>query len=237
MSTKHLIPNSHPISGLQSSDSWSSRLKFPSPDIACLLRILHLSLLTSIFRWDDGAERKKVAIYKHKPTAVLQSILHWAPVAASVLLITWNAKGWIASSEMNTIVSNSLQFVAKVFELAMQASLGAIVLAIVRHHVIYTGQLPFGLFMASTKAADVSYLWSIELWGGLAATWPKKWQSKILLASLPFLVALASVVGPSGAILLIPRPVTLTQGHSLGFLMPTSRMFPSTVGDDQSNIL
>ena len=155
----------------------------------------------------------------------------------AVLLIVWNVQGWIGGSEMDTVVSNSLQFAAKVFELLMQASIAAIVLAIVRQHVIKQEGLPFGMFMAAAHTTDLSFLWSIELWGGLLGPWPSRKLTKLLLVFIPLLVALAAVVGPSGAILLIPRPVSLHKGQSLAFLLPTSLMYPNQVGIDHMSIL
>ncbi|KAJ9614326.1 hypothetical protein H2200_002462 [Cladophialophora chaetospira] len=180
-------------------------------------------------------ERTKVAIYRHRGIALLHALVHLPALTAAMLLITWNIGGHYVGS-MPAVVSTSLQFAAKIFELLMQMSLATILLEIVRRCMIFTDSLTFGGMLAASRITDISYLWSLDFWGSLTAKNRKGWRNRGLLCFVPVAVLLAALVGPSGAVLLIPRPTRYPSSAALLFTAQQEALFPIAVGVEQMSI-
>jgi hypothetical protein len=133
-------------------------------------------------------------------------LLHLPPLAAGLILMTFNIQGHFIGKISSTTLS-TLQFAAKMLEVLMQLSLGTMLLSLVRNATIDGGNLPLGFFIAPARINDLSYLWSLELWGSLTSRFRGNWRTVLLAVAAPAGVVLAAIVGPSGAVLMIPRPV------------------------------
>ena len=172
-----------------------------------IFRALGLGLLSSIRprRWSRRQAREplKIVIRQSRPVALLRSIIHLIPVGLVLWLVGLNwATYYVGSYTYDQIY---YQIGAKVLEILIQASLAAITLAFLRHELVHGKGIPFGALFFGLQVSQLSYLWSMELWGSMGSKW-LSFQKKVLLWSLTLLViALAAAAGPSSAILLIPR--------------------------------
>ena len=135
--------------------------------------------------------------------ALLHSLIHVIPVGVAMWEIIFNWNTYYAGS----IIYNQVyyQFAAKAHEVAIQASLAAIVFSYVRHEMALGQGLPFGALFSGLQVSQISYLWSMEFWGSLTSGYLpiRRRLGLLMIILLSFLLAAAS--GPSSAILLIPR--------------------------------
>ncbi|KAL8698263.1 MAG: hypothetical protein Q9201_006671 [Fulgogasparrea decipioides] len=116
------------------------------------------------------------------------------------VIINW--RGYYVGAYIDGL--SYLQFAAKLHEMAMQSSLAVIVFGYVRH-VLFSGDaLPVGALLSGLQLTQVSYLWSMELWGIASSKIPCR-QKMAVMTIIIVAVLLASTVGPSSAILLIPN--------------------------------
>jgi hypothetical protein len=167
--------------------------------------------------------------------AALNSLLHVIPlaVAGTLLGLHWS-KYWVGVSSNAT----SLQFAAKVHELLMQASLVDVLLYIIRSQAL-NGYLPLGALAGAAQAPQLSYLWSLEFFSAFFA--PSKsfgiQQRMIFILSTFALLFMTAVVGPSSAVLMIPRPgITHVQNATIGYLnISQADIFPSQI--EKANFL
>ena len=97
------------------------------------------------------------------------------------------------------------QLGAKVHEIMMQASLAAIIFSYVRYEMALGDGLPFGALFSGLQINQVSYLWSMEFWGSLSSDNIPIRRKLAMIAMITVSFILATAVGPSSAILLIPR--------------------------------
>ncbi|KAL8769681.1 MAG: hypothetical protein Q9194_005387 [Teloschistes cf. exilis] len=170
-----------------------------------IFRSLGLNLLVYVLQNLLGFgldEIPKKAFQRDRLMALLRSTIHILPftVALGEVIINW--RGYYIGANVNGL--NLLQFAAKLHEMAMQSSLAVIVFGYVRHVVFSGNALPIGALLSGLQLTQVSYLWSMELWGIVAAKIP--WRRKVAVMTLIIVaVLLASTVGPSSAILLIPN--------------------------------
>jgi hypothetical protein len=121
-----------------------------------------------------------------------------------------------------------LQFAAKFHELTMQASLVEVLLCVVRTGVI-DGNIPLGALSSATRATQLSYLWSLDFVSIFTSPALRGWRRAALLLAIPFLLVLTSLVGPSSAVLMIPRPDTpyIDQKITLYSLNSIQDIYPS----------
>lgn len=168
------------------------------------LRQVRFSLLRAPkFAWKSPIERRKIATYHSRRMAALNSLLHVIPLggALALLIFSWT-KLWIGGNENNGTV---LQFVAKLHELLMQASLVEMILYLVRAQAL-DGFIPLGALSAAAQAPQLSYLWSLDFISAITSPAFCTWRRIIFVISMMGLLLMASLVGPSGAVLMIPRP-------------------------------
>ncbi|USP74327.1 hypothetical protein yc1106_01601 [Curvularia clavata] len=161
------------------------------------------TLVGAAFAWRSPEEHRKVAIYQNRSMAALNSLLHLVPISACiVLLVLFWSKKWTGGPSDN---ATTLQFVAKLHELLMQSSLIAILLHIIRSQAI-NGFIPLGALSGATKGPQLSYLWSLDFFSAIMSSkFGKRSKVSFALSTLGLLV-LTGVVGPSSAVLMIPRP-------------------------------
>ncbi|KAF1849640.1 uncharacterized protein K460DRAFT_298249 [Cucurbitaria berberidis CBS 394.84] len=157
----------------------------------------------SAFSWRSPKEHPKVAAYKSRRIAALNSLLHFIPVSgALVLLVLFWTQCWVGGNSDN---GTSLQFAAKLHELLMQASLVDILLHVIRFQAI-SGYIPLGALSGAAKAPQLSYLWSLDFFSAiLSPAFSARRKVAFTLSTLGLLL-MTAVVGPSSAVLMIPRP-------------------------------
>ena len=148
-------------------------------------------------------EPTKKAIRKNKTIALLRCLIHLIPVsiALSEIILNWNTY-YVGVSIYNQAV---YQVMAKIHEVSIQASLATIVFSYIRHEMTIGNGIPFGTLFSGLQINQIAYLWSMEFWGSLRSP-HLPLRRRITLLFLIFVsIVLASLSGPSSAILLIPR--------------------------------
>jgi hypothetical protein len=138
------------------------------------------------------------------------SLVHVLPLAVSALLIVINIQRWYWFEEEGPIplrlkpdvtansIRNMLQLVAKIYELLVIASLGALTIKVFKRQLVESA-LPLGLLTGAYRVGDVPYIFSGFFWRGIT-------PYSFFLALLLFInTMLATLVGPSSAILLVPE--------------------------------
>ena len=150
-------------------------------------------------------EKTKIAISQNRSTALLRALIHLVPVSVALyeIVLNWNTY-YVGATSYNQAVYQAL---AKAHEIMIQASIATIVLACIRKDLAVGDGIPFGLLFAGLQISQVSYLWSQEFWGSMrtSTTAYRSYSRLTLLILIPISIILATVCGPSSAILLIPR--------------------------------
>lgn len=188
-----------------------------------ILRLLRLQILPELIKPTNETESKKTALHSSHRTAILFGLLHLLPVTVCILLVTLNFKTFFIGT-VSTEGLTAFQFASKLLEVLIQASITAIVLAAVRNQVLGKSPLPFGGLIAPFRTTDLSLLWSLELWGFFTS--PDVSYRIVLCLLFPFAVVLATTIGPSSAVLMIPRPVTHLATNELLLMNPADVLYP-----------
>ncbi|KAL8965027.1 MAG: hypothetical protein Q9183_004072, partial [Haloplaca sp. 2 TL-2023] len=169
------------------------------------LRSLGLNVLVYVLQHCFGfglEEIPKKAFHRDRLMALLRASIHILPFTVALVEIIINCRGYYVGANINGL--SYLQFAAKLHEMAMQSSLAVIVFGYVRH-VLFSGDaLPIGALLSGLQLPQISYLWSMELWGIASSRIPCH-RKIITITLIVVAVLLASAVGPSSAILLIPN--------------------------------
>lgn len=179
-------------------------------DFTTVLRALGLHMIVSAFRslrhlavGKGYDEPTKSAIRRSRTTALMRSLIHIIPISVAMgeIIINWNTY-YLGSSIRNQAY---YQFGAKVHEMTAQASLAAIIFCYIRSQITLGQGLPFGALFSGLQISQASYLWSIGFWGSISSKHLpiKRRISMILIVTL--VIVLAATIGPSSAVLLIPR--------------------------------
>jgi hypothetical protein len=150
-------------------------------------------------------EPRKVAIYRSRQVAAFHCVLHMIPLigAITLLVLRWS-NFWIGPNPPNATV---FQFIAKLHELLMQASIIEVMLSVIRWQAI-EGFVPLGVLSGAVQAPQLSYLWSLDFWSMFAsdAFRGQVWQKAVMIVTIPALLISTALVGPSSAVLMIPDP-------------------------------
>ena len=187
-----------------------SRFWAKSKDVArSVLRALGLAILAHAFTklghlTGRGLhESIKIAIRKDRTIALLRSLIHLVPVSVALYLIilNWNTY-YVGVSIYNQAV---YQLLAKIHEIAIQASLAAVVFSYIRHELTIGKGMPFGALLSGLQISQISYLWSMEFWGTIRSVHLSLRKKLPLLIFIFTCIVLASLSGPSSAVLLVPR--------------------------------
>lgn len=193
----------------------------------CLKKV-KLQILPQLLKWKQDKESAKVVLYKDRGYALLDILPHLVPLAGSLTLIAINTQTLFIGN-LSTSAVTAFQFAAKLLELTIQASLTTILLQVIRWQAVNNCDLPLGTLLAPLRTIDVSYLWSLELWGAVTA---KRWLGRRKLLILPLIlssVLLAALVGPAGAVLMVPRQIDYLYGRYLTIVDPQDVLFPPTM--------
>ena len=175
-----------------------------------LFRVLGLGVilagLKSLRRLAIGKgydEPTKIAIRRSRTTALLRALIHVAPLSVALWEIVLNWNTYYVGATIRNIAY--YQFGAKVHEMAAQASLAAIIFTYIRYELSLGQGLPFGALFSGLQISQASYLWSMEFWG-TACSKELPIRKKIgIISVISIAIFLAATIGPSSAILLIPR--------------------------------
>ena len=145
----------------------------------------------------------KIAIRKSRIVALLRALIHLVPVSVALFEVIFNWNTYYVGSQIRNLAL--YQFCAKLHEMTAQASIAAIVLSYIRYELSLGQGLPFGALFSGLQVSQASYLWSMEFWG-LVSSSKLPMRKRVGLATVISLaILLAATVGPSSAILLIPR--------------------------------
>jgi hypothetical protein len=172
-----------------------------------LLRFFYLQFIETILNkvtasWRVGTESRKYAMHRNRKIAASYSLLHLVPVAGAVTLLClqWTSY-WVSSLLVDAA---TLQFAAKFHELAMQSSIVEILLCLIRMELV-ENVVPFGALSGAIQATQLSYLWSLDYFSVWQFKSFRGRRKAIFVVALPVLIGLAALVGPSSAVLMIPR--------------------------------
>lgn len=147
------------------------------------LRAVGLGILTYISK--DRAEPSKVLVDRSLRLALARSLIHLLPACISMFLVAFNLQGWFIGIELqgeedkDELKMGVLQISAKlqvryrhiscskhtkssadvapsVQELLIVASLGSVVIHVLRWELAFGAGLPFGLIVSGWKFTDIS---------------------------------------------------------------------------------
>ena len=175
-----------------------------------LCRALGLNVLSSFFAFlrhktvgKGYTEQTKIAIRKSRTTALLRALIHFIPVGVALWEIVLNWNTYFVGYDVYNLAY--YQFGAKVHEIAIEASLSAVIFSYVRYELMLGDGIPFGALFSGLQISQASYLWSMEFWGTITSRNISRASKLRLLAVVTASIFLATVTGPSSAILLVPR--------------------------------
>ena len=135
--------------------------------------------------------------------ALLRALIHLVPVSVALceIVLNWNTY-YIGTTPYSQA---TYQLLAKIHEIMMQASIAAVVFCCIRSELALGSGIPFGLLFSGLQITQISYLWSMEFWASLTSGIPRTYRRYFLLLLIPLSILLATVCGPSSAVLLVPR--------------------------------
>ena len=184
--------------------------KFLLDSSKTLCRVLGLNIIISFLVFlrhkavgKGYTEQTKVAIRKSRTTALLRALIHIVPVGVALweIVLNWDTY-FVGYAVYNQAY---YQFGAKAHEIAIEASLSAIVFSYVRYELMLGSGIPFGALFSGLQVSQASYLWSMEFWGTVSSRTISLKSRLVLLVVVTSSVFLAAIAGPSSAILLVPR--------------------------------
>ncbi|WQF87210.1 hypothetical protein CDEST_12224 [Colletotrichum destructivum] len=198
------------------------------PWMQCL-RLLLRSVGLGIAFIIHGSEPRKALFHKSRRAVLAGSAVHILPAAVSACLLTYKIRGYFIGRKLEGVNSQdnlklrALQISAKLQELLITASLGSIILNVIRRHLVFKDGVPLGLLGSDKAFAQVrpclSFFWSVEFWGGVRSFRNQKWGQNIFLVGLLVVSGgLTLLAGPATAVLMIPRVMNLPTGGSIFWL-------------------
>ncbi|KAL8902620.1 MAG: hypothetical protein Q9207_004533 [Kuettlingeria erythrocarpa] len=148
-------------------------------------------------------EPTKIAVRHSRLIALLRNLVHLVPFGFALfeIILNWNVY-YVGTQPYGTAV---YQVIAKAHEVLIQASITAIILSAIRRDLAHGKGLPFGLLFSGLQVSQISYLWSVELWGAMKADFQRPLRKLGLFTLVIGGIVVAVASGPSSAILLIPR--------------------------------
>lgn len=194
--------------------------------------------MARIFKWGGDKEEGKVIIDKSRLLALVRCLIHVIPMAAAVGLIGLNASNYYIGGELegqngqDTQKLAALLFAAKLHELFMLASLATLLITYIRMELVFGDGLPFGAVFSAQQFTNISFLWSLELWGAIYHKWEKRGKKWFILSLLIVCTLLGVSVGPSTGVLMRPRLDDWPAGGTPFWINATTdALFPSILQD------
>ena len=194
---------------------------------------LGLEVLNGLLRTWREPEAPKPVMRKSFWIALSRCSIHFPPMVVLGGLIyanyhvTYIGPGFMFNQD-DALFLALFQVAAKTLELLCVASLSTIVLQALRHELLEDG-VPIGLLGSGIWFAQISSFWS----PGFLVSAPyslKKLRRFRLYMIIVMAGAIAAVVGPAAAVLLLPRSQNVPAGGTSYFLNGTAEQFwPSTV--------
>ena len=191
----------HPLRTTWQSFKDSSEVSFRALGLHLILVGLKSLRRLAVGRGFD--EPTKIAIRKSRKIALLRALIHVVPVGVALWEITFNWNTYYVGSKVQN--QALYQFGAKLHEMTAQASIAAVVFSYVRYELSLGQGLPFGALFSGLQVSQASYLWSTEFWGSIYSTSIPSKRKTGMTVIIIIAIFLAATVGPSSAILLIPR--------------------------------
>ena len=191
--------------------------------------------LLSLLRYGQSPlEAPKSVVQESLWLALCGCCVHFLPVATSITMIYLNLShmyvGFMTGSILSIAVNTALlQLAAKLQELLIVASLSNIVTHHIRKQLMFGDGVPLGTIGGGFMFSSLHFFWSPEFWGSLRASSIGRKQAH-LYALLVISGLLAATVGPSSAILLIPRTQDWHAGSAQVFLSGSAdELWPTTL--------
>lgn len=190
---------------------------------------------------DRFAERYKSNCTAEQPKQVLKRRLSFSQFFVHIIALMTTAAvvgvnfgsvyGWDQGSLRlpDSQVNNLLQFAAKLHEILIITSLSIIVMHRIRKRLVGSKGLPIGLLSSGYQASSIPYLLSKGFWSAISTDGP-------LIFALAATIIYFNVVGPSSAIVVIPRldwwDVHTPFNSSLQLYLdsPLDQLYPTTMG-------
>ena len=185
-------------------------LKLLQDSSKTLCRALGLNVIFSFFVFlrhkmvgKGYTEPTKIAIRRSRTTALLRTLIHVIPVGVALweIVLNWNTY-FVGYAIYNQAY---YQFGAKAHEIAIEASLSAVIFSYVRYELMLGDGIPFGALFSGLQVSQASYLWSMEFLGTVSSRTISTKRKLRLLSVVAASIFLAAISGPSSAILLVPR--------------------------------
>ncbi|KMO99895.1 hypothetical protein CIRG_00038 [Coccidioides immitis RMSCC 2394] len=176
------------------------------------------------------AERRKVVLARRRPKALWHFLLfHAVPLGVALFLIVFNIKTYFYGTDGSTV--NLLQFAAKAHEVLMQASILTVMIAYIQYLLTNKFAIPFGAIFSVYHIGNIAYLMSPEFFASLTTPWLSVAMKIVFLLFIPFSIALASAVGPSSAIAMLPRfgNYTLPDYTDLALNLTSAELYPDVI--------
>ncbi|KAJ5106416.1 hypothetical protein N7456_003091 [Penicillium angulare] len=204
-----------------------------------IFRSLGLGIVFTKFAKRDR-EYPKVVIWRCRQVALPRTLLHIVPFCASIFLVAININGYYVGTEIsgiegyNSAKLGALQFAAKLHEITILASLSMIVFTLVQMRLV-TQKVAFGSVFSGLQFQTLSYLWSKELWEVIVSEWGQP-RGKLFIVTLLLGMILAPTVGPSSAVLMVPKLQDWPAGGIYFWLNATQdELWPLEVTDSGVN--
>jgi hypothetical protein len=174
------------------------------------------------------SEKPKVAFGRNRLRAFKHFVIfHAIPIGVSLFLIYINIKGYLWATHGMAVWISALQFVAKGHEMLMQASIGLVVLAYIQYLLVHEVGVPFGALFAYYSNRVLPYLVSKEFRASVTTPTFRGPLKIGFVCFVVFSVLLASSVGPSSAIAMLPRLVNVTAtAVPVSFRIPENELYP-----------
>ncbi|KAL1591705.1 hypothetical protein SLS60_011704 [Paraconiothyrium brasiliense] len=156
-------------------------------------------------------EGRKVAIYHGIWYFCTESLFHLVPTGIGIGLVSLNLVGHYAGSDFggppvdDSVKLVGYQIAAKMVELLCVASIARFILAFVRHELISPRGIPFGILASSLDFSHVTYPLSHEFWSVILAPTMQTYRRALFVLVLGLSTILATLIGPTTAVLLQPR--------------------------------
>ncbi|KAK4215713.1 hypothetical protein QBC37DRAFT_281040 [Rhypophila decipiens] len=162
-----------------------------------------------------------------------RSLVHLIPIMASAAVITLNQSHLFLGETFPGIIHDTdifialLQIVAKIHELFILSSLANMVFDRIYDDLNSDDGIPLGFLCSGFTFSSINYFWSPDFWGAAIKAKKRQCGTMILLVVTGIL---ALTVGPSVAVLIIPRNQNWDAGGSDFFLRSSvDQLFPKVL--------
>jgi hypothetical protein len=155
-------------------------------------------------------EDTKTVISYSRLTALRRATIHIAPISITLYVLSLSFRSTYLESlknnpDANTIL-NALQFVAKLHEVLICASISSIVLWQIQHGLLNSSGVPLGLLTSAFRLSDALYIFSKEFRGGASARRRANESRYVYLATtITISIILSLIAGPATAISILPK--------------------------------